>query len=149
MRIYLDYCCYNRPYDDQSQMRIHLETEAKLHIQDMVRRGDLELVASFALTYENAKNRFAHKREAISKYMEANASYYVGKEKDKEVAKIAENIKLTGIKDMDAFHIACAIFSESDFFITTDDRVLKYKSEKIEIVTPGEFIRRMEEKDDE
>ncbi len=115
----------------------------------MVRRGDLELVASFALTYENAKNRFAHKREAISKYMEANASYYVGKEKDKEVAKIAENIKLTGIKDMDAFHIACAIFSESDFFITTDDRVLKYKSEKIEIVTPGEFIRRMEEKDDE
>ena len=49
--------------------------------------------------------------------MEANASYYVGKEKDKEVAKIAENIKLTGIKDMDAFHIACAIFSESDFFI--------------------------------
>jgi predicted nucleic acid-binding protein len=81
--------------------------------------------------------------------MEANASYYVGKEKDKEVAKIAENIKLTGIKDMDAFHIACAIFSESDFFITTDDRVLKYKSEKIEIVTPGEFIRRMEEKDDE
>ena len=113
----------------------------------MVRRGDLELVASFALTYENAKNRFAHKREAISKYMEANASYYVGKEKDKEVAKIAENIKLTGIKDMDAFHIA--IFSESDFFITTDDRVLKYKSEKIEIVTPGEFIRRMEEKDDE
>ena len=115
----------------------------------MVRRGDLELVASFALTYENAKNRFAHKREAISKYMEANASFYVGKEKDKEVAKIAENIKLTGIKDMDAFHIACAIFSESDFFITTDDRVLKYKSEKIEIVTPGEFIRRMEEKDDE
>ena len=58
-------------------MRIHLETEAKLHIQDMVRRGDLELVASFALTYENAKNRFAHKREAISKYMEANALYYV------------------------------------------------------------------------
>lgn len=50
---------------------------------------------------------------------------------------------------MDAFHIACAIFSESDFFITTDDRVLKYQSKKIEIVTPGEFIRRMEEKDDE
>ena len=35
------------------------------------------------------------------------------------------------------------------FVLTTDDRVLKYKSEKIEIVTPGEFIRRMEEKDDE
>ncbi len=149
MRVYLDNCCYNRPYDDQSQMRIHLETEAKLHIQDMIKRGELELVVSFALTYENGKNRFAHKREAISEYMAANASYYVGMERDKEVAEIAEPIRLTGVKDMDAFHIACAIFSESNFFITTDDRVLKYRSERIEIVTPGEFIRRMEEKDDE
>ena len=26
MRIYLDNCCFNRPYDDQSQLRILLET---------------------------------------------------------------------------------------------------------------------------
>lgn len=64
MRIYMDNCCYNRPYDEQSQMRIHLETEAKLHIQDMVKNGEVELVVSYALTYENGKNRFAHKREA-------------------------------------------------------------------------------------
>lgn len=36
MKIYMDNCCYNRPYDDQTHIRIHLETEAKLHIQDMV-----------------------------------------------------------------------------------------------------------------
>lgn len=30
MKIYLDNCCYNRPYDDQSQVRIQLETQAKL-----------------------------------------------------------------------------------------------------------------------
>ncbi|MXP74349.1 hypothetical protein GN277_02595 [Lachnospiraceae bacterium WCA-9-b2] len=149
MRIYMDNCCYNRPYDDQSQMRIHLETEAKLHIQDMVKKGEVELVASFALTYENGKNRFAHKRKAISQFMEANASYYVGMENDKQVAEIAEAIKLTGVKDMDAFHVACAIFSESDFFITTDDRVLKFQSEKVEIVNPVEFIRRKEENGDE
>ena len=28
MLIYLDNCCYNRPYDDQSYMRINLETQA-------------------------------------------------------------------------------------------------------------------------
>ncbi len=37
VRVYLDNCSYNRPYDDQSQMRIHLETQAKIHIQDMIR----------------------------------------------------------------------------------------------------------------
>lgn len=58
--------------------------------------------------------------------IEDNVSYYVGMENDKEIAEIAEPIKLTGI-----------------------DRVLKYKTQKVEIVTPGEFIRRMEESDDE
>lgn len=148
MKIYLDNCCYNRPYDDQSQIRIYLETEAKLHIQDMVKNGELELVVSYALMYENAKNRYRHKREAISEYMAANAKYYVGQENDCEIAKIAETVKATGIKAMDALHIACAIFSESDFFITTDDRVLKYHPEEIAIVTPGEFIRRMEAEED-
>ena len=58
--------------------------------------------------------------------------------------KIAEEIKATGVKNADAFHVACAILGKCDYFITTDDRLLKYQSEKIQIVTPGEFIRRLE-----
>jgi len=27
-RVYLDLCCLNRPFDDQTQERIRLETEA-------------------------------------------------------------------------------------------------------------------------
>ncbi len=41
MRVYLDNCCYNRPYDDQSQLRISLETQAKIQIQGMIRNGEL------------------------------------------------------------------------------------------------------------
>ena len=43
MKVYLDNCCYNRPYDDQSQLRISLETQAKLQIQSMIRNKDIEL----------------------------------------------------------------------------------------------------------
>ena len=77
MRIYLDNCCYNRPYDDQLQMRIHLDTEAKLHIQDMVKNNELELVTSYMLDYENAKNRFWHKRQAISEFLNENEAYHI------------------------------------------------------------------------
>ena len=35
-KIYLDNCCYNRPYDDQTQLRIELETKAKLFIQQQI-----------------------------------------------------------------------------------------------------------------
>ena len=50
----------------------------------------------------------------------------------------------TGIKEKDAYHVACAIKAECNYFVTTDDRLLKFQSEKIKLVTPGEFIRRME-----
>jgi predicted nucleic acid-binding protein len=147
MRIYLDNCCYNRPYDDQLQMRIHLDTEAKLHIQDMVKNNELELVTSYMLDYENAKNRFWHKRQAISEFLNENEAYYVSQDRNEEAIQIAEEIKKTGVKNADALHVACAILAKSNYFITTDDRLLKYRSEKVEIVTPGEFVRRVEEKE--
>lgn len=61
MRVYLDNCCYNRPYDDQTQIRIYLETEAKLYIQDMIKNGGLDLVTSYILEYENGKTDFLTK----------------------------------------------------------------------------------------
>ena len=56
MKVYLDNCCYNRPYDDQTQLRISLESQAKLFIQDLIRRGDVQLVDSYILHYENSMN---------------------------------------------------------------------------------------------
>ncbi len=66
MKIYLDNCCYNRPFDDQSQIRIHLETQAKLYIQSKIREGTYDLVWSYILDYENGKNPYEEKRLAIA-----------------------------------------------------------------------------------
>ncbi|MCM1136410.1 MAG: hypothetical protein NC400_12650 [Clostridium sp.] len=144
MKIYLDNCSYNRPYDDQSQMRIYLETQAKLHIQDMIRERKLELVASYVLDYENSKNRSLQKKMTIGKFIEDYATWYVSDRKKDEIEIYAIAIMETGIKEKDAYHVACAIIAGCDYFITTDDRLLKYHSEKIDLVTPGEFIRKME-----
>lgn len=141
MRIYLDNCCYNRPYDDQNQMRIHLEAEAKLHIQQMIKAREVDLVTSYALDYENGKNRYEMKRNSIKAFMDEFSSAYVGKEHAAEVEEIAEEIQKTGVKAMDSIHVACAEIAESGYFITTDDRLLKYKTDLLDIVTPGEFIR--------
>ena len=37
MRVYLDNCCHNRPFDEQSQLRIRLETEARMEVHDYTR----------------------------------------------------------------------------------------------------------------
>lgn len=49
-----------------------------------------------------------------------------------------------GIKAKDALHIACAIKSECDYFITTDMRLLNKNIEKINIINPIDFVRETE-----
>ena len=46
-QIYLDNCCFNRPYDDQSYLLIQLESEAKLFVQKEILKGRFELVWSY------------------------------------------------------------------------------------------------------
>jgi hypothetical protein len=62
----------------------------------MVKRGDVDLVTSFMLEYENGKNRFSHKKKAIADFMSANESYYVGIEKGEETKLIAGRIMESG-----------------------------------------------------
>ena len=52
MRIYLDVCCLNRPFDDQTQDRIHLESEAVILILKRVRSGNWEWISSEAVDFE-------------------------------------------------------------------------------------------------
>ncbi len=144
MRVYLDNCSYNRPYDDQSQMRVYLETQAKLYIQDMIKQERIELVTSYILDFENNCNRSVQKRMTIEKFMRDYAAWYVSNRNEQDIKKSADSIMKTGVKEKDAYHVACAMIAGCDYFITTDDRLLKYQSEKIRLVTPGEFIRKME-----
>ena len=145
MRIYLDNCCYNRPFDDQSQVRISLETQAKLFIQEMIMSGKLELAASYVLLAENDANRSEAKKASIRSFVAENVSAFVPVSQMSKVKEIAKPVMETGIKYADACHIACAIISRCDFFVTTDMRVLKYRSEQIRVCNPTELISLMED----
>ena len=138
--VYLDNCCYNRPYDDQSQPAINLETIAKLEIQQQIREGKILLVTSYVLLAENRANPFEAKRNAIAGFINKYTYTYVSKAKEKEVNRIAEDIMKTGVKLMDASHVACAIIAGCDYFVSTDKRLLKYRTEQVQIVNPVEYI---------
>ena len=121
MKLYLDNCCFNRPFDDQSQIRIRLESEAKLKIQEEIRTGSFQLAWSYILDYENSKNPFQERKIRISawkKYAFQNI------EESAELLKIANSLNQTGLPKIDSLHIACAIQSKCDYFLTTDDKVL-------------------------
>lgn len=144
MRVYLDNCCYNRPYDDQSQLRISLETQAKLHIQDLIKEQQLELVTSYVLWYENSQNPYEMRKKAISEFIKKNTSEYIDADKAEAMSLEAKKIMDTGVKMKDAYHVACAVFASCDYFLTTDIRLLKYKTDRIKLMNPIEFINELE-----
>ena len=145
LRIYFDNCCYNRPYDDQSQIRISLEAQAKIFIQNAVRYGKIELATSYILAYENNKNPHVDNRISISNFINDFTSVFIDIDQvDEVILMAAEIMQSSGLKEMDASHIACAIKVECDYFLTTDDRVLKYHSDKIKIMNPIEFLKVLE-----
>lgn len=140
MNIYLDNCCFNRPFDDQSQLRIRLECEAKLKIQDDIRSGSHRLIWSYMLDYENSRNPFRERREQILRWR-LYADQDV--EESQEVLTVARRIGQHGIKMVDALHVACAIAARADYFLTTDDGVLKKAAlvEGVRIADPIGFIK--------
>ena len=102
------------------------------------------LVSSYVLAYENSRNPNESKKNSIGKFVKENRVEYIDVDRADEVKTIADEIIATGVKTADAYHTACAILSGCDYMITTDDRLLKYKSNKIKVVDPTEFIREME-----
>jgi len=136
----MDNCCFNRPFDDQTQLRIRLETEAKLKIQENVLVGSYELVWSYILSYENNKNPFQERQEQIAKWKNYSVEDIA---EDSQLLKNAAILSSHGIKNIDSLHIACAIKAKADFFLTTDDGVLKkaHFIKDIQITDPIGFIK--------
>ena len=140
MKVYLDNCSYNRPFDDQNQMRIYLETQAKLYIQKLIHEGNLLLAISYISRYENWNSPYSRNKITIEKFFE-NATTFVDIDKADIIEWKAHDIMKFGVKSKDALHISCAIEAKCDYFITTDDGILKkYKNGEISVCSPIEFI---------
>ena len=145
MRVYLDNCCYNRPYDDQTSTTISLETQAKLKMQELIKNQKIELVTSYMLAYENNANPFEIRKTTISEFINENGTVFVSANSADTVEARAREIMSSGIKFKDACHAASAILAGADYFISTDYRLLKYATDDIKIMNPLDFIREMEE----
>jgi len=139
MRLYLDNCAFNGPFDDQSHIRIRLETEAKLYIQERINERKVDLVWSYILDIENDQNPFEEKRSAIERWKKLAV---VDIEEAETLKDRANSFVAYGIKAKDALHVAAAIEGNADFFITTDDRLLKKLAEiaKIQAANPIDIV---------
>lgn len=136
-RIYLDVCCLNRLYDDQSQLRIRLETEAISEILAKCQQGQWQLIVSTVLESEINKTPSLIRKEGVRESLSIAKNKIILTQK-----MLIRSLELTqlGFKNYDALHLASAEHN-ADVFLTTDDRLIRksstYKNQfKIVIANP-------------
>jgi hypothetical protein len=86
MKLYLDTCCYSRPYDDQTQEKVHMEGEAILTIINRFKQNNNEIMGSQVLDIE------IDRIDDIEKYENGYGDYT--KEKYQQPDFTIENINM-------------------------------------------------------
>ena len=122
MRIYLDVCCLNRPFDDHTQDRVRLESEAVLTILSHGQAKNWDLLNSEVIDVEVSKIPDDDKRLKVSILSSMLQQNIVINE---DIERRAIEIERLGFKPFDALHIACAEAGKTDVLLTTDDEFLK------------------------
>jgi predicted nucleic acid-binding protein len=156
MQLYFDMNIYNRVFDDQNQFRIKLETTAILSLFELIEKGKYALCWSFMLEFENANNPFSARRLHIQKVSAICSSSI---EPSSEILDLAKQImEHSNSREKDAIHLACALYSNCDYFITCDDLLIKTINRNIstlkpimkstKLINPVDFLRKEMNLDD-
>lgn len=130
-RIYLDACCLNRPFDDQTQPRIALETQAILTILSQCESGLWKLITSAAIDEELDQTPDLERLKnvktilALAKIKVISSQIIEGR---------ATELQKLGFSGYDATHIASAERSQADIFLTTDNRLIKKAQKNTQLI---------------
>jgi len=122
MRLYIDLSCFNRPFDDQGQGRIRLETESLFGVLTRVIQGTDTLLWSRALSFENDKHPSHDRRDEIAVW-EGRSERSVGLSNQLEGR--AHQFTQSGISSLDALHLASAEEGRADVMLTCDDALVR------------------------
>jgi predicted nucleic acid-binding protein len=145
--IYLDTSVYNRPFDDQKQPRIWLETLAFSVILQMIKNESVLLITSSVIAYETSRNPDSLRRNWIDKVVKQAKSTQLVNE---AIRQRAQDLEKLGIKALDALHVASAEMANVVYFVTCDDRLIKrYQTiqKSMTICSPTGFVRIAQEFD--
>ena len=140
MKLYLDVCCWNRPFDDQSQNRVRLEAEAVLSILEMAQSHEAEIVGTDIIDEELSELPDNERREKVELLLTLVSSQI---SLTPAIEQRAIELQKQNISSFDALHLASAENAQADYFLTTDDDLLRKAKRaglKVKIENPVKWL---------
>lgn len=131
MRLYLDTCSLNRLWDDQTQVKIHLEAESVVYILDAAKAGLAELVSSAYLVAEILSNPDPSRRADVMTLLQPAVLHVTPSDAIKSRAHELAAWNITGL---DALHVAAAEAASCDYLLTTDDKFFRRAARAAEAI---------------
>jgi predicted nucleic acid-binding protein len=145
MRVYLDNCAINRPFDDLRQERIYLEAEVVMLILARVQRFAWVWIGSDALDIEISLTPDQTRRWRLQQVVQdVSVSIQIGQAE----LERSEELGALGFSSFDAAHLACAEAGQADIFLTTDDRLLKTAKRvgnrlRVKVANPLDWVKEL------
>ena len=131
MKIYLDVCALSRPFDEQTYLRIRLETEAVNLILSSIKKGKHKLLYSPVHIKEIEAIEETSERIELLTILNELGEFI--RTKYTEIRAKAEELINLGFGAADAAHVAFAEKAGASF-VSCDDRLItKCKNHKINI----------------
>ena len=144
MQIYLDTCCLNRPFDEQIDEKVILETEAILGIIDRCEtKKDWSFFSSDVL--DDEISRIVHpvkKQNVLALYHSASTHIDL----NDSIIEKAKKYERFGLRPFDVLHLACAEFAQADVLLTTDKKFIRQAEQwklKTRVVNPLVWLMEM------
>jgi len=122
MKIYFDVCCLNRPFDDHTQDRVRLESEAVLTILDSCGIKGNIFLSSEVIDIEISKIPDDDRKQKVIFLSTISQSFIIV---DIDIEKRAMELEKLNFSSFDSLHIACAERGNADILLTTDDNLLR------------------------
>jgi hypothetical protein len=122
MRLYLDNSVRNRPFDDQRQGGIWLETLSFSLILSMIENREAEMVVSSVHRLENHVSPDRLRREWVERFLQLATVEVAATE---AIRIRARELGAVGVKPLDPLHVSSAEAIRADYFLTRDDRLTK------------------------
>lgn len=145
MLLYFDMCAVKRPFDDQSQPRVALETTAVLALVAAVHAGHHTALRSTTLDAENENNPHAKRRSSVQAWL--NSLPLIRTPISIIESRASELIRL-GAKPQDAMHLSWSENAGADVFVTTDDGLLALSKRpeckiRVRVIDPITLVREL------
>lgn len=140
--VYLDYNCFQRSFDDPSQIKIKLESMTCEEIFIRAERRSISLVWSFMHEDENILCPFIERKLEVYRL---SFLCEIKIEPNIKIYNLAKNYQRTiKLSSKDSIHLACACHCKSKFFLTCDDDIIKRTKKanlNLKILNPVDYVR--------